>query len=79
MTELGEILRYAFSLVVLIAASAFFSGTEVALFGLRRVDREQLVRSVSNVSSILSNQDNIVLYQQDHMNTRYFLGSSLDK
>jgi putative hemolysin len=45
MTELGEILRYAIPLVVLIAASAFFSGSEVALFGLRRVDREQLVRS----------------------------------
>jgi putative hemolysin len=31
--------------VLLLCCSAFFSGTEVAMFGLRRVDRQQLVRS----------------------------------
>jgi putative hemolysin len=32
-------------LLALICFSAFFSGTEVAMFGLRRVDREQMSRS----------------------------------
>jgi putative hemolysin len=32
-----------------VLVSGFFSGTEVALFSLRRVDREQLVRSESSV------------------------------
>lgn len=45
MNELGEIFRYSVPLIVLIAASAFFSGSEVALFGLQRVDREQMSRS----------------------------------
>ena len=31
--------------LLLIVCSAFFSGTEVAMFGLRRVDREQMARS----------------------------------
>jgi len=30
---------------ILLVCSAFFSGTEVAMFGLRRVDREQMARS----------------------------------
>jgi CBS domain containing-hemolysin-like protein len=33
--------------VLLLSLSVFFSGTEVALFSLRRVDREQLARSTS--------------------------------
>lgn len=32
-------------LLALLCCSAFFSGTEVAMFGLRRVDREQMARS----------------------------------
>ena len=32
-----------------VGVSAFCSGTEVALFSLRRVDREQLARSTSSV------------------------------
>jgi putative hemolysin len=32
-------------IAVLLTCSAFFSGTEVAMFGLRRVDREQMARS----------------------------------
>ncbi|MEZ4402916.1 MAG: hemolysin family protein [Kofleriaceae bacterium] len=41
-TELAVLLGIAVALVV---TSAFFSGSEVALFGLRRVDREQLGNS----------------------------------
>ena len=40
-----EFLPILLILVVLVGASAFFSGTEVAMFSLRRVDREQLARS----------------------------------
>ena len=48
MTELlPELLPYLGGLLVLIFASAFFSGSEVAMFSLRRVDREQLLRSES--------------------------------
>lgn len=43
--SLVELAPYLIVVVVLIAASSFFSGTEVALFALRRVDREQLARS----------------------------------
>src|SRR5688572_15833341 len=32
-------------IVALLCCSAFFSGTEVAMFGLRRVDRERMARS----------------------------------
>ncbi|HTE53872.1 MAG TPA: hemolysin family protein [Kofleriaceae bacterium] len=32
-------------IALLLVCSAFFSGTEVAMFGLRRVDREQMARS----------------------------------
>lgn len=41
-SEIGPYLGLA---VVLVVVSAFFSGTEVALFGLRRIDREQMARS----------------------------------
>jgi putative hemolysin len=42
MAELAPYLALATALVL---ASAFFSGTEVALFALRRIDREQMSRS----------------------------------
>lgn len=41
-TELGLLLGLA---IALLFVSGFFSGSEVALFGLRRVDREQLTNS----------------------------------
>ena len=44
---------YILSLIVLVTASAFFSGTEVALFSLRRVDREQLQRSDRTTDSLI--------------------------
>lgn len=42
---LAETVPYLIAFGALLAASAFFSGTEVAMFSLRRVDREQLARS----------------------------------
>ncbi len=43
--ELAGSIPYILLLVALVGASAFFSGTEVALFSLRRVERERMVRS----------------------------------
>lgn len=43
--DLAGSIPYFLLLAALVGASAFFSGTEVALFSLRRVDREQMVRS----------------------------------
>jgi len=40
-----EIALYGGLAVALLVTSGFFSGSEVALFGLRRVDREQLTNS----------------------------------
>lgn len=40
-----DLSSYYLLLIALIGCSAFFSGTEVAMFSLRRVDRQQLVRS----------------------------------
>ena len=40
-------------IAVLLCCSIFFSGTEVALFGLRRVDREQLTRSGRRADQLL--------------------------
>ncbi len=40
-------------LVGLLATSAFFSGSEVAMFGLRRVDRAQLLRSESRFDALI--------------------------
>lgn len=37
----------------LIATSAFFSGTEVAMFGLRRVDRAQLIRTNGRLDALV--------------------------
>ncbi|HUH01834.1 MAG TPA: hemolysin family protein [Kofleriaceae bacterium] len=45
MSVLSEIAPHLFILGVLIAMSAFFSGSEVALFSLRRVDQQQLASS----------------------------------
>jgi putative hemolysin len=45
MDVLSELTPYLIAVGALLVASAFFSGTEVAMFSLRRVDREQLARS----------------------------------
>lgn len=42
---MSDLWPYLAILAVLIGLSAFFSGTEVAMFSLRRVDREHLLRS----------------------------------
>jgi putative hemolysin len=43
--DLAGSIPYFLLLATLVGASAFFSGTEVAMFSLRRVDREQMLRS----------------------------------
>jgi putative hemolysin len=48
-----EALPFIVALALLIVGSAFFSGTEVAMFGLRRVDRAQLVRSDRRSDSLI--------------------------
>ena len=45
MSDLGTFTPYLLILAGLVTASGFFSGTEVAMFSLRRVDREQMARS----------------------------------
>ncbi|ACY15093.1 hemolysin family protein [Haliangium ochraceum] len=45
MSSLSELAPYLVILLCLVIASAFFSGTEVAMFSLRRADREHLARS----------------------------------
>jgi putative hemolysin len=40
-------------LAALVISSGFFSGTEVAMFGLRRVDRAQLIRSERSADSLI--------------------------
>src|SRR5687768_8226687 len=45
MESLLQIAPYLAAATGLVVLSAFFSGTEVALFALRRVDREQMARS----------------------------------
>jgi CBS domain containing-hemolysin-like protein len=45
MTWLTDMAPYLGLAVVLVAISSYFSGTEVALFALRRIDREQMARS----------------------------------
>jgi putative hemolysin len=42
---MGDLAPYLALAVALVLVSAFFSGTEVALFALRRIDREQMARS----------------------------------
>lgn len=48
-----EIALYAGLAVALLVTSGFFSGSEVALFGLRRVDREQLTNSGRPVDALV--------------------------
>jgi putative hemolysin len=43
--DVQEVLYHLAAMFAILACSAFFSGTEVALFSLRRVDREQMLRS----------------------------------
>jgi putative hemolysin len=50
---LPELLPTLSVLAVLIAASALFSGTEVAMFSLRRADREQMLRSGRKVDALV--------------------------
>jgi putative hemolysin len=45
MDALADVFPYLLTALVLLVASAFFSGTEVAMFSLRRVEREQMARS----------------------------------
>lgn len=45
MDTISQIAPYLIAVSVLVGLSAFFSGTEVALFSLRRVDRETMQRS----------------------------------
>ena len=42
---MADYLPYLLILAGLVACSAFFSGTEVAMFSLRRADRERLGKS----------------------------------
>src|SRR5690606_4999200 len=53
MSTLTELTPYLAVLWILVCASAFFSGTEVAMFSLRRVDREQLARSKKAVDALI--------------------------
>lgn len=50
---MDELVPIILILLVLVSASAFFSGTEVAMFSLRRVDRETLARSKSKRDRVL--------------------------
>lgn len=50
---LNEILPFLVVLLLLVIGSGFFSGTEVAMFGLRRVDRAHLVRSDLRSDSLI--------------------------
>lgn len=51
---LAAIAPYLIVLVLLIGASAFFSGTEVALFSLRRVDRQQMADSDNKADRLVT-------------------------
>lgn len=53
MSELSDLGLYLAVLAVLLSASAFFSGTEVAMFSLRRVDREHMARSQRTAESLV--------------------------
>ncbi|GAB4520107.1 MAG: hemolysin family protein [Haliangiales bacterium] len=54
MTTLGDIGTYILILFGLVTASGFFSGTEVAMFSLRRVDREQMARSTRRTDTLVA-------------------------
>lgn len=45
MDAIADVSSYLIAVGALLIASAFFSGTEVAMFSLRRVDREHMARS----------------------------------
>ena len=69
MTWLSE-LSVAIPLAALcLLVSGFCSGTEVALFSLRRVDREQLARSESNIDQRII--DEWTGHQTEEMRKRY--------
>ncbi len=51
---LSAVVPYLVPLVLLVAASAFFSGTEVALFSLRRVDRQQMADSDKKADKLVT-------------------------
>lgn len=53
MTLLGELTPYLLVLAALVGASSFFSGTEVAMFSLRRVDRAQMAGSGRATDSLV--------------------------
>jgi len=53
MMSSGEILTLIAIAVGLLLTSGFFSGSEVAMFGLRRVDREQLTNSGRPVDAVV--------------------------
>lgn len=67
-SELAPWLAVAAGLVVL---SGFFAGSEVALFGLRRVEREQLARSGRSVDNVVLR----LLAQPRRLVTSVLLGS----
>ena len=49
----AEALPFIIVLALLVTGSGFFSGTEVAMFGLSRVDRAQLVKSKGRADSLI--------------------------
>lgn len=53
MDALSDVAPYLITVGALLIASAFFSGTEVAMFSLRRVDREQMGRSERRVDKLV--------------------------
>jgi CBS domain containing-hemolysin-like protein len=50
---IGELIPYLLILGVLVGASAFFSGSEVALFSLRRVDLQQMSESAGKSDRVV--------------------------
>lgn len=49
----GDVITIVLAAIGLLLTSGFFSGSEVALFGLRRVDREQLTNSGRSVDAVV--------------------------
>jgi putative hemolysin len=52
-SDIADIVPYLLAVVTLVLASAYFSGTEVAMFSLRRVDREQMAESSRRSDSLV--------------------------
>jgi CBS domain containing-hemolysin-like protein len=71
--ELAEAGPYLVAVAALIAASAFFSGTEVAMFSLRAVDKEQLARSDRRVDKLILSQ----LSRPDRLIATILLGNEV--